>query len=315
MRRSSHLLMRIVLVGLALWSLYCLYCAGDRLWTFLRMRNIPVEVVRSSLVIDAPIYTAGQPAEPQYSLRLDLLTTDGSKRAIKWNDIHGKAVYPEEDYDELAKWSLGSRHTISQLRGEAREIRLAGTQDSPERNAAGYYLAGAIFIAFLMYLALALMESQGDPWVPHSLLSIRGGLKTIAAISTVCAVLYAAWYIPKIMTWPAVTATVQSAPESYDPATLPPNVTITPAGRKRLESSRHRVITFQWNGTTIHGGIGSMEGRYDELAGSASTLKFWINPEDRWDVAARLGWNAGLFVPAGFFLIVAAAFFAAGRRS
>lgn len=311
MRHSSHLLMGLVLAGLALWSLYCLYCAGESLWTYLRMRNIPVEVIRSSLVIDAPIYTAGQPAEPEYTLQVDFLTTDGSRRAIHWNDIHGKAVYPEEAYDELEKWSPGSHHTISQLRGEAREIRLGGTQDSPERRAAGYYLAGAIFVAFLMYLALALMKSQGDPRVPHSLFSIRGGFRTMGAISAICAV----WHVSKIMTWPMVTATVHSAPESFDPATLPPNVTITPAGRKRLEASRHRVLTFQWNGTTIHGGIGSMEGRYDELAGSGSMHKFWINPNDRWEIAARLGWNAGLFLPTGLFLTTAAAFFAAGRRT
>jgi hypothetical protein len=205
------------------------------------MRNLPVEVICSSLLIDAPIYTAGQPAEPEYSLRLDLLTTDGSRRAIHWNDIHGKAVYPEEAYDELAEWSPGSRYNISQLRGEAREIRLTETQDSPKRSAAGYYLAGAIFVSFLMYLALALMESQGDPWVRHSLFPIRGGFETIGAISTVCAVLYAAWYIPKIMRSPTVTATVQSAPDSYDPGSLPPNVTITPAGRKHLDSRRNRV--------------------------------------------------------------------------
>ena len=70
------------------------------------------------------------------------------------------------------------------------------------------------------------------------------------------------------------------------------------------------------NGTAIHGGIGSMEGPYDELAGSVCgpnglPCPFWINPNDRWDIAARLGWNAGLFVPVGFFLIIAAAFFGA----
>ena len=108
------------------------------------------------------------------------------------------------------------------------------------------------------------------------------------------------------LTWPSVTATVQPAPESYDPVSLPPNVTITPAGRRKLEASRHRVITFSWNGTTIHGGIGAMEGAYDELATSVCgpnglPCPFWIDPNDRWDIAARLGWNAGLFVPAAFF--------------
>ena len=142
----------------------------------------------------------------------------------------------------------------------------------------------------------------------------------VAGVLKVRAVLYAAWHIPKILTWPSVTATVQPAPESYDPVSLPPNVTITPAGRRKLEASRHRVITFSWNGTTIHGGIGVMEGAYDELATSVCGLNglpcpFWINPKDRWDIAARLGWNAGLFVPAGFFLIFAAAFFGAGFTS
>ena len=324
MRRSNHLLMRSVLAGLALWTLYCLFCSVASLWSYWRMRGVPVEVVRSSLVMDAPIYTAGQPAEPEYSLRLDLLTTDGSNRSIHWADVHGKAVYPEEAYDELTKWRPGSRHMISQIRGEAREIRLAGTQDSPERGAAIYYLFGAVFVAFLMYLALALMDSQGDPWIRGSplihLFNLKGGFIAMGAVATLCAVLYAAWHIPKILTWPSVTATVQPAPESYDPASLPPNVTITPAGQRKLEASRHRVITFSWNGTTIHGGIGVMEGAYDELATSVCGLNglpcpFWINPNDRWDIAARLGWNAGLFVPAGFFLIIAAAFFGAGFTS
>ena len=143
----------------------------------------------------------------------------------------------------------------------------------------------------------------------------------MGAVATLCAVLYAAWHIPKILTWPMVTATVQPAPESYDPTSLPPNVTITPAGRRRLDASRHRVISFPWNGTTIHGGIGAMEGPYDELAkksvcgANGIPCPFWTNPKDRWEIAARLGWNAGLFVPVGFFLIIAAAFFGAGLNS
>jgi hypothetical protein len=285
------------------------------------MRNIPVEVVRSSLEVDAHVYTADQPAEPEYTLRLHLVTTDASARNIHWTDVHGKAIYPEEAFDEIARWSPGSRHTISQLRGEAREIRLSGSGESPERTAATGYFAGAIFVALLIYIAVSIMSSQGDPWITGSRLNLlftpSGAFISFGVVAAVCALLYAAWYVPKINSWPMVTATVQAAPESYDPATLPPNVSITPAARKRFESSRHRVIAFAWNGEIIHGGVGAMEGPYDELAGSVCgpnglPCPFWINPANRWDIAARLGWNAGLFVPVGFFLLLAAVFFGVG---
>ena len=147
----------------------------------------------------------------------------------------------------------------------------------------------------------------------NSAFGLSGGFIAFGIVATLCAIAYAAWHIPKIISWPMVTATVRSAPESYDPASLPPNVTITPAGQRRLNSSRHRVIAFPWNGGTIHGGVGSMEGPYDELKGSICgpdglPCPFWINPNDRWDIAARLGWNAGLFVPVLFFLVFGVAF-------
>ncbi|MFN0106789.1 MAG: hypothetical protein ACKV2U_32430 [Bryobacteraceae bacterium] len=315
MRRSQNIIMRIVCAGLALWSLYCLYSAAASLWSHLRMRSVPVEVVRSSLVMDAHVYTPGQPAEPEYTLRLDLVTTDGSARNIHWEDAPGKAVYPEEAIDEFLRWSPGTRHTISQLRGEAREIRLAGSVDWPESGAAVAYLVGAVFLAFMALLALG-VSSQNDSRL-RPLFGMWIGFFSVGAVATLCAVLYAAWYIPKIGSWPMVGATTQTAPESYDPAGLPANVTITPATRKRFESSQHRVITFSWNGTPIRGGIGSMDGPYDQLASSNCTAggppcTFWFSPTDRWDIAARLGWGPGLFIPLGFFLVFGLAFSGVG---
>ncbi|MBI2684969.1 MAG: hypothetical protein HYX27_01535 [Acidobacteria bacterium] len=326
MRRSNTLFLRIVCGFFAVISLLCVYGAATNLWTYLRMRSVPVEVVRSALLIDCPVNKDGAPLEPEFTLSLDLVTRDGSERPIHWEDSPANAAYAEEAIDEVARWAPGSRHVIHQIRGEGRAIRLPGSGESPERTAAIGFAIAAVFMGFIALVVLG-VDAETESWFRRSALSRMLGVWVVFFLvgigALTASILFAATQMRKIVSWPAVTATVEDSPAIYGTPKLPANVTITPAALKWSESNRHSVITFPWNGATIHGGIGRAEGRYDALHAtcwsSGTTCHFRISPTDRWSVAVSAGWNSDFFVPTGMFLLFGVAFTGAGlvirRRS
>lgn len=307
-------------------TLLCLYFAGRNLWSYLRMRTIPVEVVRSSLFIDAPMDASGQPSDIDYTLRLDLVTTDGSSRPIHWEDAPARAAYPEEAFDELSRWAPGARHQIFQLRGEARAIRLPGSSAGQELDSAiGFLFVGVFFAVFAIALIAVVAEASSwfsSPWLKRNVgvWLIFAGVGAGALIGDV---LFIATQLPKIISWPVAVATSTPAPPDYESQLLPPNVLITASARQRLQLHSHRVLTFQWNGATLHAGLGANEGPYDALANSVcsssdSLCRFKISPTNRWEIAPDAGWNASFFAPVGMFTLFGVAFGGAGlliRRS
>ncbi len=304
----------------AVLTLLCLYGFGRNLRTYARMRTVPVEVVRSSLLIDASSDPTGDPTDVDYTLRLDLVTTDGSSRPIHWEDVPARSAYPEEAFDELTRWAPGARHQIFQLRGEARAIRLPGSSASQELNAAiGFAFATAFFAFFtLTFGAIAGEESTWfrRPWLKRNL-GVWLVFFSVGVAAFIGDFFFLANQLSKILYWPAAVATMRHAPAEYDPQSLPPNVHMTAAARDRLRLRSHEVLTFQWNGATLHGGIGSNEGPYDELAhqacrSSEESCQFRISPTDRWNVAAKPGWNVEFFMPVGMFTLFGVAFTGAG---
>lgn len=320
MNANSPFILRALGATFGLIAALCLYGAGHNLWTYARMRTIPVEVVRSSLLIDIPSDSIGDPNDIDYTLRLDLLTTDGSARPIHWEDVPARAAYPEEAFDELTRWAPGARHNIFQLRGEARAIRLPGSVVDQELSSAIGFLAAAAFFG-LFTIAILTTVGQEDSWFRNSWLKRLLGpwlvFASVGVAALVGDIVFLSYQLPKIVSWPTATATLQSSSAEYEPQSLPPNVQITPAARKRLQTYSHNVITFQWNGATLHGGLGANEGPYDELArevctSTSASCQFRISPSDRWNVAAKPGWNVEFFMPVGMFTLFGVAFTGAG---
>ena len=320
MKPSQPRLLRALGIVFALFTLLCLYGTGRNLWKYSRMRTIPVEVVRSSLLIDVPPEGTGDPSDVDYTLRLDLVTTDGTARPIHWEDVPARAAYPEEAFDELTRWAPGARHEIFQLRGEARAIRLPGASDSQELDAAIFLLCATLFLGFfaLTFVALA---SEESPWFLPSWLKQHLGVWLVFFSVGMVALggdfLFITTQLPKIISWPTAVATGAPPPAEYDSSSLPPNVVITAAARQRIKAHSHTVLTFQWNGATLHGGLGANEGPYDALAhdvcrSTDPPCRFKISPTDRWNVAAKPGWNVEFFMPVGMFTLFGVAFTGAG---
>ena len=302
------------------FTLLCVYGFAHNLLAYARMRTIPVEVVRSSLLIDASSDVTADPTDVDYTLRLDLITTDGSARPIHWEDVPASAAYPEEAFDELTRWAPGARHQIYQLRGEARAIRLPGSLALQELNAAIGFLIAIVIFGFFA-ITLGTIAGEESSWFHNSWLRRHLGIWIVFFSVGVAALigdfLFLTTQLPKILFWPSVTATLRSAPSDYDPQSLPPNVQITPEARKRIQLHPHNVLTFQWNGATLHGGLGANVGPYDELArevctSTSSPCQFRISPTDRWNVAAKPGWNVEFFMPIGMFTLFGVAFTGAG---
>ncbi len=301
--KKRRLIPRTVLAVMILIGAVCLWGAGTNLWTHLRMRTIPVEVVKSSLHFDA----LGKGNDLDITLVLDLKTTDGSERAIHWEEDGGPAAYPEEAYDELRLWAPGSRHQIHQVRGQARELRLPDTQ-SPELVKMGLYLGFGLFTGFFAF-AFAATGSERDSGVWLIFFSIGVGAFLGAG-------LYAWFEVPKRIYWQSVVATLEAAPDDStaeaQPLVFPASVVVTPAARKLLERSRYKVLRF--NG--LHAGLGNFGGRYERLKPRCESgeqeCRFVMNPKDRWDVELDAGWDRDFYLPLAVMGVFGLAFGSAG---
>lgn len=295
------------LFGPILWTLLLvaagfLWMAGTNLWSYFRMRTVSVEVIRSSLLFDA----LGKGNDLDITLLLDLKTTDGSERAIHWEEEGGHAAYPEEAYDVLRHWAPGSLHEIRQMWGQARKIRLPDTQ-SPELLLFRLYLVVAACVIFFAF-AFAASDFDGASGVWLAFFSV-------GVASFLGAGLFAWFEIPKRISWPSVVATRESAPDSTaeaPPLVFPDNVAVTPAARKLLERSRYVVLRF--NG--FHAGLGSFGGRYESLKprceSGTEMCRFVINPQDRWDVQLNANWDDDFYAPLALLGVFGLAFGGAG---
>lgn len=293
----------------ALLVLLCLYGSAKNFWAYSRMRPLPVEVLASS------IHTDITPArELFHTLKLDLRSTDPGGRALHVEEELDKAYFPEEAYDTLALWPPGSRHTVHTLRGDAREVRLTGLQFSPERSSAFglLFLAGFLSIFVLIFAAVIFDES---PYFARIKAKRFIGAWTVffgVGLLPLTGSLFFAWHtVPKLTSWPSVTATL------VDPRPAPPpNTTVSPAAREYLSTATYTLYRFPWNGRQIHAGLGDPNAHYQETlalrCASNPTCTFKVDPADRWSVVTGTSWGDELFIPFAILFGFGAVFCGAG---
>ncbi len=284
---------------------FCLAGAVDHYWHFANMRPTNVTVLASSLHIDTFPRELDEPARPAYFLRLQL---QAPGRLIQTEEFLPHATHPEEAIDELTDWAPRSSHTVYILRGNAAVVRIPGISDSHERTTGNAFLFSAILT---LIGGAVLLAHLGD----YRFLTIRTTFALFGVASALLSIAFLSARVPAIFAGPNTTAAI-----SKPSVTLPASTTIDPDARQPLDAflaaPRH-ILTFSWNGRTVHGGIGGYPGAYNTVAGvcpsTAATCQFQVNPADRWNAEPAPGWNAGFFVPLFLLLTTTAAFLLAAR--
>jgi len=319
--RNLSVRARIFFAFVALCLLGCIYGFATNLWTYMRLRAVPVDVVRSSLLIDIPRHTDSPYTYPDFILRLDLKTADGGDRVLHWEDAAGLAAYPEEAFDELARWAPGTRHTIYQIRGDAREIRLPGGPRLPEVNGISGYGFGIIFFGFAVVICVGMFAESNSRFDFPRLKQFAGVWLIFFSFGVLMAggaVAFVISEVPRHFTWARMTAGVGPSITKYDPSTFPSNVHMTEAAQQKLESAPRRVLTTIWNGTPIHAVMGRMDGVYDGLSAvcgsfdSDTSCEFHMSPTNRWGVIGKYRWGGEFFVPLGMFTLFGTVFCGVG---
>lgn len=304
-----------------LLTLWMVWIAARNGLAYLRMRTVAVSVADSKLRI-----SKGEGDTLEYTLGLALVATgDGDRQILEEVDLE-HAVYPEEAFDELAFWAPGTRHTISFLRGQAREVRLPGNGDSPELNAAaGATIAAGLFLLVAVAMLAGLAEEQS--WVRRFAWGRSIGVWTVFlffGLAPLFGSIAFGWaYWQRANTWLPVTAHLLDAKHRFDAAALPPRVEITPDAAQLLTGHPYALLEFSLGNRTLHGGRGGyhQHGVLDSLrepADTAAGYPFRINPRNRWEVSGDPLWGEQFWAPFGILLLFGVAFTGASvlvRRS
>lgn len=291
----------------------------QNLWVYFRMRTIPVEVVKSSLRIEA----APEGDSVDYLLRMELKTTDAARRIFSAEAYLGRATYPEEAYDELASWAPGTRHLVYQVRGAARQIRLPGPGQAPELDKALVLLVLSLFPGFFAIALVAILFEE-NAWLRRTGLRKALGIWMVfSAVGLVMGIgfgLFVWSEAPKRFGWVQAvareTGEIRATAEA-EPRAFPANVEVTDHAKRILDGTSYRLLQFTApDGRTWRAGIGTLGGPYDSLryacpAGEAE-CRFSMDPANRWDVATDLQWDGQFFLPAGLFLFFAVTFSGVG---
>lgn len=295
----------LLLLPFAALFFFCVAGAVDHYWHSANMRPTLVTVLASSLHIGTYPAESDQPVRPAYFLRLSL---QAPGRLIQTEDLLPHANHPEEAIDELTAWAPRTSHTVYILRGNAAVVRIPGVSDSHERTTGNGFLFSAILI---LIGAAVLLAHLGD----YRFLTIRTTFALFALASALLTIAFLVSRIPAIFAGPNTTAGV-----TQPSLTLPASTTFAPDARQPFDAflaAPRFVLTFPWNGRTLHGGISSYPGVYNPLyavcPSDAVTCQFLVNPADRWDAQPAPGWNAAFFVPLFLLLTVTGAFALAVR--
>ncbi|MBM3785151.1 MAG: hypothetical protein FJW30_12365 [Acidobacteria bacterium] len=302
-----------VILGAALLALICLYKCGSNVWSYLRMREIPVEVVAAKLKIDVTDQQITRELpEPFYVLNLHFKATGGSGREIYVEEELANAFFPDEALDEFRIFAPGTQHRIYSLRGQAREIRLPGySTTNPEVT---FAIAWFVLFGFLVVTVVSAgIADQGTavrlfrPWLALLVFGIPPLFGAVAF----------GWVeTAKRYQYLTVDPKVTQLPKGYMPA-LPPNVEISETARAYFTGREgDTLLEYSWNGRRLHGVIGQDGAPHDilrnTLNSAAGTCRFYISPVDRWGIAKSLAFDAEFWAPLGILVLFGVLFTGAG---
>lgn len=286
---------------MGLLTLLCIWNAFSDFRAAATMRHVKAKAVAANLTIDWGRTEESSSEEPLYRLVVELVAMDESKRVFHFEGDPGQAVYPEEAMDSLERFAVGTGHTVSMLRGNARELRFDQFESNPEITKGIAWSFGAVFAALIGIAAYVAMDKVG-PWIVFfgfGLLPLLGAIPVGWGASH------------RIMNWKQVTAQNIGEPAPFDVTKSRPNVQITPRALENLPQHPYQRIEFQWQGRTLHGGLGPFRGIYDTDLPTRN-LTFFMNPNDRWEIDESLTWGEDFAFPTGILALFGIVFTGVG---
>ncbi len=300
---SKNLLMKIAGIVFGLVTLLCAYNAVDNFRAAFTMRHYPAQVLASKLKVDYGFSDSEAREQPLYTLVADFIATDESKRSFHWEGVPGSALYPEEAFDELARFAAGTTHNVSMLRGNARELRFDSMETQLEVSKGIAWTCCSVFLGIISWGFLDWRKwKKRGVWVAFVALGI---LPLIAVLP----VGYFAY--ERLTTWEYVSGTVIGERKAFDPLQPLPNVEFTAKAMEKLPEVAYQRFEFQWNGRVLHGGYGGWFGAYDVVFGQ-ETPRFYVSPKDRWSAEETLDWKEDFWVPCGILVLFGVVFAGAG---
>lgn len=305
--RAKYGTVQITSALLLLATILLLWLSAKNFYAYSRMRSTQAKVLASQLRMDLhPAEDHETPAYLTYTIHLALRTQDN--RDLEWETDAGKSAYPEEALDELALWAPATTHPIQMLRGNARQIRIANLEESPEWNAAIGSLIGVAILALgTLGAFIAMAEGKRAGWRKHFgpwLIFLGFGLVPLIGCG-----FFTYFEAQKRLTWPSLSASRTEAAHTFNASQLPPNASITPAAQASLSGTSYGLIEYTWNGRKLHGGIGSLAGVFDKfIAAPSGQYHFRSHPTDRWEVSQTLDWNNDFYIPVFALLFFGLAF-------
>lgn len=302
--RSKFIFLPILGIVMGLFTALCLWNAFSDFRAAANMRHTKAKVLASRLKMDWGRADATSYEEPLYTVEMDLVATDGSNRTFHWEGDPGQAVYPEEALDALQRWAPGTEHTVSMLRGNARELRFDQFESNPEIGKGIAWMVGAMFAGITGLAAFAAGDRLNilGPWavfVGFGLFPLLGAFPVAWGTSQ------------KILNWKQVTAQKIGDSAPFDVSKPIPNVVLTPKAIENLPTVPYDRFEFTLNGATFHAGRGPWHGVYETALADDKPV-FFVDPNDRWSSAKTLSWQEDFGVPTGILLFFGLTFTGVG---
>jgi hypothetical protein len=295
--------MKIVGIIFGLLTALCVYNAIDDWRAAMTMRRYPAQVVAAKLKVDYGVPDSESQEQPLYTLVVDFMATDESKRSFHWEGEPGSAVYPEEAFDELARFTPGTLQEIFVLRGNARALRFDSLEENLEVSKAIAWTSCSVLFAIVTWAVFASRRlGNRGPWAAF----VAIGMLPLLGVLPVGWMAY-----QKLTTWVYVSGKPIGELSAFDPLQALPNVEFTAKALEKLPATRYHRFEFVWNGKVLHGGFGGWLGPYDVNFGQESP-RFYVSPKDRWATAGSLEWGEDFGMPVGILLLFGLAFTGAG---
>jgi hypothetical protein len=290
-----------ILCGVA--AAACAYNAIDNFRIVQSLRSYPAEVTASKLKVDYGFSAAESREQPLYTLVVDFVASDESKRSVHWEGMPGSALYPEEAFDEVARFAPGTKHNLSMPGINGRAVRIDSMEKNPEVFK-GFVWGCCCFVLALVSWGFVLLHKSKKSGVWAAFVVI--GMMPILATLPVGYFAY-----EKLTSWEYVSGKIIGERKAFDPLPPLPNVEFSAKALEKLPTVQYQSFEFEWNGKVLHGGYGGWFGAYD-VASAQESPRFYVSPKDRWATEVSLDWKEDFWTPCGILLVFGVVFSGAG---